>query len=55
MKCCKNPQISHFDFKRGDNFSPKVEHLYCHQCKTHKLDGKFYTEAEWEEWINEPE
>lgn len=50
MKCCDNPIIKDFSFKRTS--FEKVEHKYCDRCHSHIYEGKLWDKHQWDAWIN---
>ena len=47
MKCCKKPHINQLNTGKDS-----IKHLYCAKCKSHYWDGEFYTQEQWEEYVN---
>lgn len=43
--CIHGDYIS--DWSNGE-----MQHIYCHWCKSHIYNGKFYTRKEWDEYVN---
>ncbi|MCP5013864.1 MAG: hypothetical protein GY938_01120 [Ketobacter sp.] len=48
MNCCQKPAVSVIN-QKGE------PHKFCHKCKAHTYNGKFYTLAEWEKYVNKDE
>lgn len=47
---CKECGSLMTDLTKGQG---KRRHFYCHDCKAHCWDGKWFDLQAWEEWINE--
>jgi hypothetical protein len=45
---------SHNNFTNfGGGYADAEPHLYCHVCKSHWYNGREWTRAEWDAYVNE--